>query len=135
MVQPSGKTSERPRDQSGFGYTQGALRRSERGGASQMVSITSRPRGVALSPQTDPQLEKGYLKKICGCRCFTRVNLKEFHRRPVRAISAEIPACPEMYRESTNEVQPRESRILLAENRLVKLPSRKYMLIFVKKKR
>lgn len=76
--------------QRSFSYTEGLPGGREQGCASQMVSITSRPQGVV--PQTSggsPGREALSQKRSVGVDLFTRVNLQEIHRRPIKFISAK----------------------------------------------
>ena len=119
-----------------FSYTKGLPGGQDQVCASQMVSITSRPQGVVPQPTGRSPVREGLSqKRSVGVDLFTRANLQEIHRRPIKFISAKIPACTEMYGGSTNRMRLREPRLLLAGNRLIQLPSRKHMLTLMKKKR
>lgn len=101
-----------------------------------MASITSPPWGAV--PQLaggSPTREGLSQKRSVGVDLFTSVNLQGIHSRPIKLISAKIPACAETYGESTNGMSLLESRFLLAGNRLIQLPSRKHTLTFAKKKK
>lgn len=102
MVQPSAKTSERPKDQSGFSYTGDALRRS--GARVCLTDGLDHKQAPGCGPSAIrriPSWRRAISKRSVGVDWFTRVNLKEIHRRPRRDISAEIPACAETYREKS----------------------------------